>query len=77
MQAPFWRRRFSSALLRDGLKATAHARFMTDAVEGGAVAHGQPIGAAGGVLTTKLIHPMRRDGLTHCRGIVFDQSGGS
>src|SRR5271154_1383541 len=33
-------------------------------VEGGAVAHGHPIGATGAVLTTKLIHSMRRDGLT-------------
>lgn len=32
-------------------------------VEGGAVAHGHPIGAACAVLTTKLIHSMRRDGL--------------
>ncbi|MBO0755458.1 MAG: hypothetical protein J2P54_06325 [Bradyrhizobiaceae bacterium] len=31
-------------------------------VEGGAVAHGHPIGATGAVLTTKLIHSMRRDG---------------
>jgi acetyl-CoA C-acetyltransferase len=33
-------------------------------VEGSAVAHGHPIGATGAVLTTKLIHSMRRDGLT-------------
>ena len=32
------------------------------------MAHGHPIGATGAVLTTKLIHSMRRDGLT--RGIV-------
>jgi acetyl-CoA C-acetyltransferase len=31
-------------------------------VEGGAIAHGHPIGATGAVLTTKLIHSMRRDG---------------
>jgi len=37
-------------------------------VEGGAVAHGHPIGATGAVLTTKLIHSMRRDGLR--RGLV-------
>ena len=37
-------------------------------VEGGAVAHGHPIGAAGAVLTTKLSHSIRRDGLE--RGIV-------
>ncbi len=34
-------------------------------VEGGAVAYGHPIGATGAVLTTKLIHSMRRDGLKH------------
>jgi acetyl-CoA C-acetyltransferase len=33
-------------------------------VEGGAIAHGHPIGGAtGAVLTTRLIHSMRRDGL--------------
>ena len=37
-------------------------------VEGGAIAHGHPIGATGAVLTTRLIHSMRRDGLK--RGIV-------
>jgi acetyl-CoA C-acetyltransferase len=43
-------------------------------VEGGAVAHGHPIGATGAVLTTRLIHSMRRDGLT--RGIVTLCIGG-
>ena len=43
-------------------------------VEGGAVAHGHPIGATGAVLTTKLIHSMRRDGLT--RGFVMLCIGG-
>ena len=43
-------------------------------VEGGAVAHGHPIGATGAVLTTKLIHAMRRDGLT--RGLVTLCIGG-
>jgi len=43
-------------------------------VEGGAVAHGHPIGATGAVLTTKLIHSMRRDGLR--RGIVTLCIGG-
>jgi acetyl-CoA C-acetyltransferase len=43
-------------------------------VEGGAIAHGQPIGATGAVLTTKLIHSMRRDGLT--RGLVTLCIGG-
>jgi acetyl-CoA C-acetyltransferase len=43
-------------------------------VEGGAVAHGHPIGATGVILTTKLIHSMRRDGLR--RGIVTLCIGG-
>jgi acetyl-CoA C-acetyltransferase len=43
-------------------------------VEGGAVAHGHPIGATGAVPTTKLIHSMRRDGLT--RGVVTLCIGG-
>jgi acetyl-CoA C-acetyltransferase len=43
-------------------------------VEGGAVAHGHPIGATGAVLTTKLIHSMRRDNLT--RGLVTLCIGG-
>jgi acetyl-CoA acetyltransferase len=42
--------------------------------EGGAVAHGHPIGATGAVLTTKLIHSMRRDGLK--RGVVTLCIGG-
>jgi acetyl-CoA C-acetyltransferase len=42
--------------------------------EGGAVAHGHPIGATGAILTTKLIHSMRRDGLR--RGIVTLCIGG-
>src|SRR6266481_4215763 len=37
-------------------------------VEGGAIAHGHPIGATGAVLTTRLVHSMQRDGLK--RGIV-------
>jgi acetyl-CoA C-acetyltransferase len=43
-------------------------------VEGRAVAHGHPIGATGAVLTTKLIHSMRRDGLK--RGLVTLCIGG-
>ena len=43
-------------------------------VDGGAVAHGHPIGATGAVLTTKLIHAMRRDGLR--RGLVTLCIGG-
>jgi acetyl-CoA C-acetyltransferase len=42
--------------------------------DGGAVAHGHPIGATGAVLTTKLIHSMRRDGLS--RGLVTLCIGG-
>ena len=30
-------------------------------VEGGAIAHGHPIGATGAVLTTRLLHAMERD----------------
>jgi|SRR5579859_1196852 len=43
-------------------------------VEGGAIAHGHPIGATGAILTTRLIHSMRRDGLK--RGIVTLCIGG-
>ena len=43
-------------------------------VEGGAIAHGHPIGATGAVLTTRLIHSMRRDGLK--KGVVTLCIGG-
>src|SRR3954470_4786955 len=43
-------------------------------VEGGAIPHGHPIGASGAVLTTRLIHSLRRDGLT--RGVVTLCIGG-
>lgn len=43
-------------------------------VEGGAIAHGHPIGATGAVLTTRLLHAMRRDGLE--RGLVTLCIGG-
>jgi acetyl-CoA C-acetyltransferase len=43
-------------------------------VEGGAIAHGHPIGATGAVLTTRLLHAMKRDGLK--RGIVTLCIGG-
>lgn len=43
-------------------------------VEGGAVAHGHPIGATGAILITRLLHAMRRDGLK--RGIVTLCIGG-
>lgn len=43
-------------------------------VEGGAIAHGHPIGASGAVLTTRMVHSLRRDGLR--RGIVTLCIGG-
>ncbi|WP_288580279.1 thiolase family protein [uncultured Methylobacterium sp.] len=43
-------------------------------VEGGAIAHGHPIGATGAVLTTRLLHSLRRDGLR--RGLVTLCIGG-
>jgi acetyl-CoA C-acetyltransferase len=43
-------------------------------VQGGAIAHGHPIGATGAVLTTRLLHSMRRDGLK--RGVVTLCIGG-
>jgi acetyl-CoA C-acetyltransferase len=42
--------------------------------EGGAIAHGHPIGASGAVLTTRLLHSMARDGLK--RGVVTLCIGG-
>ena len=43
-------------------------------VEGGAIAHGHPIGATGAILTTRLLHSMRRDGIR--RGVVTLCIGG-
>ena len=43
-------------------------------VEGGAIAHGHPIGASGAVLTTRILHAMKRDGLK--RGVVTLCIGG-
>jgi acetyl-CoA C-acetyltransferase len=43
-------------------------------VEGGAIAHGHPIGATGAILTTRLLHAMRRDGIK--RGLVTLCIGG-
>ena len=43
-------------------------------VEGGAIAHGHPIGATGAILITRLLHSMRRDGLR--RGVVTLCIGG-
>ena len=43
-------------------------------VEGGAIAHGHPVGATGAILTTRLLHSMKRGGLQ--RGIVTLCIGG-
>jgi acetyl-CoA C-acetyltransferase len=43
-------------------------------VEGGAIAHGHPIGATGAILTTRLLHSMQRDNLK--RGLVTLCIGG-
>lgn len=43
-------------------------------VEGGAIAHGHPIGASGAILVTRLIHSMQRDNLK--RGVVTLCIGG-
>jgi acetyl-CoA C-acetyltransferase len=43
-------------------------------VEGGAIAHGHPIGATGALLTTRLLHSMQRDALK--RGVVTLCIGG-
>jgi len=43
-------------------------------VEGGAVAHGHPIGATGAILTTRLLHAMQRERLK--RGVVTLCIGG-
>jgi acetyl-CoA C-acetyltransferase len=43
-------------------------------VEGGAIAHGHPIGATGAVLTTRLLYSMYRDGIK--RGVVTLCIGG-
>ena len=43
-------------------------------VEGGAIAHGHPIGATGAVLTTRLLHAMERGGVR--RGVVTLCIGG-
>jgi acetyl-CoA C-acetyltransferase len=43
-------------------------------VEGGAIAHGHPIGASGAVLTTRLLHSFHRNGIS--KGIVTLCIGG-
>jgi acetyl-CoA C-acetyltransferase len=57
-------------------QASIHAGLPEEIVniEGGAVAHGHPIGATGAILITRLIHSMRRDDLT--RGLVTLCIGG-
>ena len=44
-------------------------------VEGGAVAHGHPIGATGAVLTTRLLYSMQRDGIK-CGVVTLCIGGG-
>lgn len=43
-------------------------------VEGGAIAHGHPIGATGAILVTRLLHAMKRDGIR--KGMVTLCIGG-
>ena len=43
-------------------------------VEGGAIAHGYPIGATGAEPTARLLHSMKRDGIK--RGVVTPCLGG-
>lgn len=43
-------------------------------VEGGAIAHGHPIGATGAILTTRLLHSLKRDGVS--KGVVTLCIGG-
>ena len=45
-------------------------------VDGGAIAHGHPIGATGAVLTTRLLHAMRRDGLARRRHALHRRRSG-
>lgn len=58
------------------LACTRELGFSEDIVnvEGGAIAHGHPIGASGAILATRLMHSMRRDGLK--RGVVTLCIGG-
>ena len=58
------------------IACTRELGFAADVVnvEGGAIAHGHPIGASGAVLTTRLLHSMGRDGLR--RGMVTLCIGG-
>ncbi|PZP93922.1 MAG: acetyl-CoA C-acyltransferase [Variovorax paradoxus] len=58
------------------LACTSELGFSEDIVnvEGGAIAHGHPIGATGAILATRLLHSMRRDGIE--RGIATLCIGG-
>src|SRR5256712_2031754 len=62
-----------AALPPAGLRALGLSEDIVN-VEGGAIAHGHPIGATGAVLTTRLLPSMQRDGLK--RGIVTLCIGG-
>ena len=66
----------STRRLRPSPLQSARAWLAEDIVnvEGGAIAHGHPIGATGAVLTTRLLHSMQRDGLK--RGVVTLCIGG-
>ena len=69
-------RRNQRGVRRDRAGLLRQLEFSEDVVnvEGGSIAHGHPIGATGAVLTTRLLHSMRRDGLK--RGIVTLCIGG-
>ncbi len=58
------------------IAVTREVGFSEDCVnvEGGAIAHGHPIGATGSILTTRLVYSMKRDNLK--RGIVTLCIGG-
>lgn len=58
------------------IAVTHELGFSEDIVntEGGAIAHGHPIGATGAILTTRLLYSMKRDGLK--RGVVTLCIGG-
>lgn len=70
------RMEINEAFAAIALACTRELGFAQDVVnvEGGAIAHGHPIGASGAVLTTRLLHSMQRDGLR--RGIVTLCIGG-
>lgn len=63
---------FAAIVLAINKELKLNAEFVN--VEGGAIAHGHPIGATGAILTTRLIHSMKRDSLK--KGIVSMCIGG-